>query len=557
MKHLYKILFLFILINSGCIINAKNSNLNIGKTIKGGVAYNVVNNLASPTATISGTTTVCQNAAKPLITFTGSGGTAPYTFTYTVTGVAGNQTITTTSGNSVAVSAATGAVGTFIYNLISVHDVANPTLEQISPDSAIVTVNAPPVVDFTFTNDSSCSGTAMQFTSSVTGTANYTYAWDFGDGNTSTQQNPSHSFTSLGCNTATFNVTLTVTAGGCAVPKIKNITVKQKPDINFNDVNNQFEPFNNCGNASTNSVYSITVGNSSLSTCIASFSINWGDGNTQNNINFPISHTYIAVGAYSMTITANGNNGCVNSKTYIIKNVSNPLGGLNSPGSTQNLCAPTSNLQFSISNWGSNSLDTTYKIDYSDGSPITILTQNQLNSSIYYNPGTPANSANYPIPHIYSSSSCPATSFEVKLDVTNACGTTPFTLGNISILTKPAANFTAPINSCINNTVLFTNTTVSGYGQNCAQGSIFTWNFGDGSSIVTTAISAPQNINHTYISTGTYTVTLTAQNGCGTTTKAQQICIEAPLNPQFNLNTISGCTPQTITATNTTVTTNS
>ncbi|MDI6050670.1 PKD domain-containing protein [Flavobacterium sp. XS2P24] len=555
MKQFYKIIFLFILISNGCILSAKSIDLK--KTIKIGVTDNVVNNLALSTATISGTTTVCQNATSPQITFTGSGGTAPYTFTYTVTGVAGNQTIATTSGNSVTVSAPTGAAGTFTYNLISVHDAANPNPEQSSSGVAIVTVTALPVVDFTFTNDNSCSGTAIQFSSSVTGTATYTYAWDFGDGTTSTQQNPSHSFTSLGCNTATFNVTLTVTAGGCAVPKTKTITVKQKPDINFNDINNQFEPFNNCGNASTNSVYSINVGNSSVSTCIASFSINWGDGNTQNNINFPISHTYIAVGAYSMTITANGNNGCVNSKTYIIKNVSNPLGGLNSPGSTQNLCTPTSNLQFSISNWGSNSLDTTYKIDYSDGSPITILTQNQLNSSIYYNPGTPANSANYPIPHIYSSSSCPATSFEVKLDVTNACGTTPFTLGNISVLTKPAANFTAPINSCINNTVLFTNTTVSGYGQNCTQGSIFTWNFGDGSPIVTTAISAPQNINHTYINTGTYTVTLTAQNGCGTTTKTQQICIEAPLNPQFTLNTISGCTPQTITATNTTVTTNS
>jgi hypothetical protein len=44
--------------------------------------YNVVNNLALPVATISGTTDVCQNAAQPLITFTGSGGTAPYTFTY-------------------------------------------------------------------------------------------------------------------------------------------------------------------------------------------------------------------------------------------------------------------------------------------------------------------------------------------------------------------------------------------------------------------------------------------------------------------------------------------
>ena len=52
------------------------------------------NNLLPPSATIAGTTTVCQNAASPLINFTGSAGTAPYTFTYRINGGA-NQTITT------------------------------------------------------------------------------------------------------------------------------------------------------------------------------------------------------------------------------------------------------------------------------------------------------------------------------------------------------------------------------------------------------------------------------------------------------------------------------
>lgn len=545
MRKLHKILFLTVLVNFSLALNAKNKSN--------------VTNLALPTATISGTTTVCQNGAFPLIKFTGSGGTAPYTFTYTVTGAAGNQTITTTAGNSISIAAPTATAGSFVYTLVSVHDTTDPITEQPSPGIATVTVTAPPVVDFTFTNDDSCSGTDIQFTSSVTGTSTYTYLWDFGDGTTSTQQNPNHSFTSLGCGTATFNVTLTVSSGGCAgVIKTKVITVKQKPDINFSDFNNPFgDPFNNCANASSNSVYSITVGNTSASNCVSSFSIDWGDGNTQNNISFPISHTYSGIGAYSMTITANGSNGCVNAKTYIVKNVSNPLGGLNSPGSTQNLCAPTTNLQFSISNWGGNSLDTTYKINYNDGSPIITLTQSQLNSSIYYNSSNPLSSGNYPIPYIYNSSSCPAPSFELKLEITNACGMTPLSLGNISILTKPTTNFTVPANGCINNNILFTNTTVSGYGQNCAQGSIYTWDFGDGSPIVTTPVSAPQNINHTYSSAGTYTATLTAQNGCGTSTKTQTICIEAPLTPQFTLNNTSGCSPMTVTTTNTTVATNS
>lgn len=507
--------------------------------------------LLAPSATISGTTTVCQNAPRPKITFTGSGGTAPYTFTYKIDS-GGN--IITSSGNNVTVDAPTTTTGTFIYTLISVKD--SKDVSQDVNGTATIKVNAPPITDFTFTNDNTCSGTTIQFNPTVTGTSTYTYTWDFGDGNTSTAKNPTHIFNALGCGTATFNVKLTVTDGICTVVKTRTISVKQKPDINFEDTNNQFSPFDNCASAATNPVFTVSVGNASASKCILSFSINWGDGNTENNITFPIQHTYATVGAYNMVITALGNNGCENSKNYVVKNVSNPLGGLNSPGSTQNLCGPTSNLQFSISNWGSNSLDTSYSIYYGDGTPELILTQTQLNSSSYYNATTPANSVNYPIPHIYTKSSCPASSFEVKLVVTNACGPTPFTLGNITILTKPDANFNSPSVACVNKSVLFTNTTISGSGQNCQEGAIYKWDFGDGSPIVTTPVTTPQNISHTYTNYGTYTVTLTAQNFCGSTTKTQQICIEPPIATLFITSVTEGCGPLAVTATNTTVLTN-
>ncbi|RKS00581.1 PKD domain-containing protein [Flavobacterium sp. 102] len=514
-------------------------------------------NPIAASATISGPSTICQNATGQVITFTGAGGTGTYTFTYTLNGNA-QPPISTTSGSVVTLPIVTSATGQFTYNLVSVQDSSG--IQNLTLAPVVVNVIPLPNLDFSFNNNNSCSGTSIQFTSLVTG-GPYTYSWDFGDSSAlSTQQNPIHSFVSLGCGIATFNVTLTITGGGgCIVSKTNVITVKQKPNINFIDVINPFsDPFNNCSGASSNPIYSITVGNdvSTTSSCITSFSINWGDGNSENNINFPISHTYPLIGAYSMVITAVGSNGCVNTKTYIIKNVSNPLGGLNSPGSTQNLCAPTANLQFSISNWGANSLDTTYSVDYGDGTPILLLTQNQLISSSYYNSGSPANSANYPIPHIYTASSCPAASYEVKLNVTNACGTTPFTLGNISILTKPTANFTAPLNGCINTNILFTNTTVAGYGQNCVLSSIYTWNFGDGTPIITTPLSPPQNISHTFTTPGTYTVTLTAQNFCGITTKTQQICIEPPLTPLFILSNTSGCAPFAITTNNTTSTAN-
>ncbi|WP_118975319.1 Ig-like domain-containing protein [Taibaiella koreensis] len=49
---------------------------------------------ASPAGTITGAATVCMNATAPFVTFTGSGSTPPYTFTYNINGGT-NQTITT------------------------------------------------------------------------------------------------------------------------------------------------------------------------------------------------------------------------------------------------------------------------------------------------------------------------------------------------------------------------------------------------------------------------------------------------------------------------------
>ncbi|MGA9638377.1 hypothetical protein, partial [Flavobacterium sp.] len=171
MKIFYKILFLFILVNSNITLKASNNF--------------IVNPVTPPTGTISGTTTVCQNGTAPEITFTGSGGSAPYTFTYDIDGVAQAPISTTGTETSVKIVVNTANTGHFNYNLTSVHDTTTPILEQPLTDQATITINALPIVDFSFTNDNSCSGTIVQFSSSVTGTATYSYAWDFGDGKTS------------------------------------------------------------------------------------------------------------------------------------------------------------------------------------------------------------------------------------------------------------------------------------------------------------------------------------------------------------------------------------
>lgn len=81
--------------------------------------------------------------------------------------------------------------------------------------------NLPPVTDFIASPTTTCSGD-IQFTDQSTN-APTSWLWDFGDGNTSTSQNPVHSYTGSG----TFTVTLTATNafGNDSETKTNYITV--------------------------------------------------------------------------------------------------------------------------------------------------------------------------------------------------------------------------------------------------------------------------------------------------------------------------------------------
>lgn len=78
----------------------------------------------------------------------------------------------------------------------------------------VIKVNA----DFTFTSDPINS---LKFTFTANGNATNQYSWDFGDGNTSSQQNPIHTFLP-----GTYQVTLRVIGtNGCESKEVKLITV--------------------------------------------------------------------------------------------------------------------------------------------------------------------------------------------------------------------------------------------------------------------------------------------------------------------------------------------
>jgi len=100
-------------------------------------------------------------------------------------------------------------------------------------------INHRPVVDFTFAKVATASvgpkadftyEDTIKFTSTVTdsdGDAIASYLWDFGDGNTSTEANPTHQYPTGG----TFDVTLTATdARGVSGSKTKTIVVEGPPN---------------------------------------------------------------------------------------------------------------------------------------------------------------------------------------------------------------------------------------------------------------------------------------------------------------------------------------
>ncbi len=120
---------------------------------------------------------------NPVITFTGSVGPAPYTFTYRVdmgTGgstVQGATTTLTTANASTAtatVEQSTEVEGVYTYNLLSVTD-ANGCETPITGQSVVITILETPDIDFVYAGSPYCtnSGTATP-SGSVLGTFSYT-----------------------------------------------------------------------------------------------------------------------------------------------------------------------------------------------------------------------------------------------------------------------------------------------------------------------------------------------------------------------------------------------
>ncbi len=303
-----------------------------------------------------------------------------------------------------------------------------------SDTSSAVAVNIYnyPTADFNFATDSACSGSPVAFSNTSTGSS-LSYAWSFGNGSTSTATNPTNVYDTIGTRSiVSYTARLIAsTPGGCADTITKTVYVRRRPDPSIDDFNN-IPKFVQC-NVSSNP-FSLQIDNVSTTTGTNStYSINWGDGTSQNFTSSfdTITHVYGTDGQFIMTVIATDSFGCTNSNTYTVFNGGNPAVSIGNTGSTSG-CTPyniTFTIDTSSTGVGNNASGTTYTLSFNDGST----------SPTYTHPPPPAIVKSFLVPSCGTNTPGFPNSFQAELIVTNPCGTNSATIRPIYISTKPVA----------------------------------------------------------------------------------------------------------------------
>ncbi len=158
-----------------------------------------------------------------------------------------------------------------------------------------------PVVDFTADPRTGCRPLIVSFTDQSVNTDNSTYRWDFGDGVTSNEINPLHTFSKAG----TYTVTLYAenTSGGSDTEtKEFYIEVLPTPIADF------------IANPTTVFIPDQEVFFRNLSMNADRYEWDFGDGTTSTELN--PSHTYDTEGKYGVSLIAQNSLGCADTLAY-------------------------------------------------------------------------------------------------------------------------------------------------------------------------------------------------------------------------------------------------
>ncbi|MDR0667185.1 MAG: PKD domain-containing protein [Prevotellaceae bacterium] len=519
------------------------------------------------TATITASSdSVCQGAPSPVVTLTGAGGTAPYVFTYTVNGTPYTAN-TSPYSDAVSVAVPTSMSGTLQYTITSVTDHVNVTFAmEVSKKIIVLPLPAP---DFTVSSNQ-CAST--QFT--YTGTPSMSsYSWLFGDGGSSTYQNPAYGYSGTLTGSTTYTVSLTVhdnTSRHCANTVSKQVTAYQVPDPRLGPDPDIPFVFRKCTDDTTPQEFTF-YNFSSTSAINTHYSIQWGDGSP--DFSAPtfssVSHTY-SFGVWTLTFTVRAG-ACSRSQTYTVFIGNVPGVTVTKPANTQ-ICAGNS-ITFPLAASSDNPIgSTTYTINFGDGTPV-ITMPDPLPASIS---------------HRYDTNSCESSilgaggmtyscAFRFSILSENYCGVASGDVYPIYVSAPPKAGIEVTSDSiCVGSPVCITNHSESatevvpsgGTSAYCrvaklvwkitpATGYTLTGNMGQDFNPLdpNTWLSGDDQICPTFTDPGFYTITIRIGNKCGIDVKDTVICVGEAMTPTFTLDATTGCAPLTIHPVSTTETT--
>jgi PKD repeat protein len=445
----------------------------------------------SQTVTITNMITV---NARPLSSFNSSGSVCMGDTVFFTNNSSGNGSpITSYSWNFGDGSPASSQQNPFhIYTAFGNYNVTlTANTANCNDDTTItVSVSSSPVAAFSSAVTSGCGSLNANFSNSTTGSSFFT--WNFGDGTpASTAQNPVHNYSTPG----TYTVTLIAGQGSCAdtVQQVNYITVYNIPLSSFSA--------STVCIGDTTQFTNLSNGNGDP---IISYSWNFGDGSSQSSSATPV-HVYSSSGSYQVQLSVNTAN--CSDDTTITVNVSN--GPVASFGASATSGCGTLTVGFTNNSTGS----TTFIWDFGDG--------------------TVASTATTPV-HTYNNAGI----FTVTLIATQgSCSDTIIVPAMINIQSAPAASFSVAT-ACEGEVVQFTNLSPGGLN--------YQWNFGDGG---TSSVASP---SHVYLSSGSFSVTLTAGNGTCTDDTTITLNINARPQVSFAASQTSGCDNVSVQFTNST-----
>ena len=267
-----------------------------------------------------------------------------------------------------------------------------------SADGGYITVGTFPYPDFSGTPLRGKAPLNVQFTDNSSGDpTNMTYLWNFGDGNTSTDRNPSHTYTREG----NFTVTLTLknNYGSNTTTKSNYVYVGAGPIANFT-----------ANQTSGNSAMSVKFTDQSTGDRPLTYLWNFGDGTTSTE-QHPV-HNFTNVGSYNVSLTVTNAFG----NDTMVKNAFINVGVRANIFFTANSSCGSPNV-VNFTTHGTVTEPATYTWNFGDGQ--TSSTRSPTHT--YANPGR----------------------YNVTLTVTDRYSTVNYTLSNLVINNALKADFTA------------------------------------------------------------------------------------------------------------------